>query len=294
MKLATPLTALAVVALVTFAIPGCINNEDAKPEWTYSVCSDICGSGSSGGQQGGSGSGSLSGGSDGGQSGGQLAGQNTACGTLAGQCGCTLGPDLFCGQCASAAVSQQCAYCPSGTVCSPDPCTPGCTVPLSSPPQPMPVSCVSDCGGGRCCPGDYPVCCSNTNYCGVSAAACSGAGTLPSSSNGGSGSGTNGSSGGSGSGGSGSGGGTCPCLASDAPQYSSCMNGDEAACYCAAAWLDNCGIQNAAAGCCNAGEQAACVSQLQSDCATQAQNAVALASPGVDPECMPGDFSACQ
>jgi hypothetical protein len=71
------------------------------------------------------------------------------------------------------------------------------------------------------------------------------------------------------------------------------MGGDQAACYCAAAWLDNCGIQNAAGGCCTS-DQTSCVAQLKSDCQMEVSNVTALASPGVQPECGLGQFPSCQ
>jgi hypothetical protein len=152
------------------------------------------------------------------------------------------------------------------------------------------------CGTGRCCPTGYPVCCSNQDYCGTSPTACQGAGKLPpppsSGSGNSSGSGSGSGSGGS-NGGSSGGGGNCPCLATSAPSYNSCQNGDIAACYCAAAYLDSCGIQNAAAGCCTA-NQAGCIAQLKSDCQAQLSSAQALASPGVSPECSSSEYPACR
>ncbi len=92
------------------------------------------------------------------------------------------------------------------------------------------------------------------------------------------------------SGGESGSGGSCPCEATAAPSYDACnTGGDIAACDCAAAYLDNCGIQNAAAGCCSS-NQSSCISQLQSDCQSQLANALALASPGVAPECSSANY----
>jgi len=52
------------------------------------------------------------------------AGSNVACGADGGQCGCSLGGELFCGFCPT---ENRCVYCPAGTMCGSDPCAPRCS-----------------------------------------------------------------------------------------------------------------------------------------------------------------------
>jgi hypothetical protein len=249
---------LAGIVLPLLVAGGCINNEDAPPNWTYSVCIDYCGAPT-----------------------GQLAGNDTTCGPQPGQCSCTLGTGLFCGQCTT---NDLCVYCPSGSLCPSDPCSPTCTWPSqpsqppSSPPaSPQPAGCTVDCGNGRCCWTGYPICCGNPDYCGASAAACDTAGQPPivnsSSSSGGSGSS------------SGSSSGTCPCTDNGA----SCMNDptvvsytnqcansvSQEPCYCAAAATNACFYAHgcyAEAGC----QTSVTEATLSSGCQSSEQSAEAL------------------
>jgi len=91
-----------------------------------------------------------------------------------------------------------------------------------------------------------------------------------------SGSSTGGSTGSTSSGGGACNTATCDTYQSDCQSSSSDPN-SQAYCYCAAACIDQAGIDDPA-DCCNAGQQAACLSQLESDCHQQMASVTSLNS----------------
>ena len=86
---------------------------------------------------------------------GGLPGNDTASCGGPGQCSCTSAGYGFCGVCPTH-PSNMCTYCPAGSYCPADPCSPLCpSMSLASCPAGYPVNC----GNGECCSEEFPVCC---------------------------------------------------------------------------------------------------------------------------------------
>jgi len=97
---------------------------------------------------------------------GAVAGTDTHCGD-AGECACTQGADLYCGQ-VPGGGADSCIHCASGTACAKDLASSAPCLPLAAT---CPTTAPTDCNDGFCCPTSAPVCCGDAK-CGATASVC--------------------------------------------------------------------------------------------------------------------------